>query len=166
MNTHMLQDPALVKKKAEIYWNMLQTAEQVAKRYGITRDAMDEYGAASQQKACAAQAAGKFNDEIAPITVMAGMADPVMGRYLYRPVLLTSWPATIEVTSRPALASPNRPARSRVPPVTMTLEVPTPGGPARPREAWPVVAMGAWPVLLWSAMVLTAHWIQKVAPIA
>ncbi len=79
MNTHMIQDPALLKKKSEIYWNMLQTAEQVAKRYGIGRDAMDEYGAASQQKACAAQAAGKFADEIAPITVMAGVADPVMG---------------------------------------------------------------------------------------
>ncbi len=79
MNTHMIQDPALLKKKSEIYWNMLQTAEQVAKRYGISRDAMDEYGAASQQKACAAQAAGKFTDEIAPITVQAGVADAVMG---------------------------------------------------------------------------------------
>ncbi|MEY4712755.1 MAG: hypothetical protein RIS88_2205 [Pseudomonadota bacterium] len=79
MNTHMIQDPSLMKKKPEIYWNMLQTAEQVAKRYGIGRDAMDAYGAASQQKACAAQAAGKFKDEIAPITVMAGVADPVMG---------------------------------------------------------------------------------------
>ncbi|MFY8104110.1 MAG: acetyl-CoA C-acyltransferase [Ramlibacter sp.] len=79
MNMHMLQDPSLTKKKPEIYWNMLQTAEQVAKRYGISRDAMDEYGAASQQKACAAQAAGKFKGEIAPITVTAGVADPVMG---------------------------------------------------------------------------------------
>ena len=79
MNTHMLQDPSLAKMKPEIYWNMLQTAEQVAKRYNIGRDAMDEYGAASQQKACAAQAAGLFNAEIAPITVLAGVADPVMG---------------------------------------------------------------------------------------
>ncbi len=79
MNQHMLSDPALMKKKPEIYWNMLQTAEQVAKRYNIGRDVMDEYGAASQQKACAAQALGKFNDEIAPITVQAGVADPVMG---------------------------------------------------------------------------------------
>ena len=79
MNMHMISDPALVKKKPEIYWNMLQTAEQVAKRYHMGRDAMDEYGAASQQKACAAQAAGKFTDEIAPITVKAGVADKVMG---------------------------------------------------------------------------------------
>ncbi len=79
MNQHMLRDLDLDKKKPEIYWSMLQTAEQVAQRYGIGREAMDEYGAASQQKACAAQAAGKFNDEIAPITVTAGVADKVMG---------------------------------------------------------------------------------------
>jgi acetyl-CoA C-acetyltransferase len=79
MNLHMLRDPALHQRKPEIYWSMLQTAEQVAKRYGIGRDAMDEYGAGSQQKACAAQAAGKFDDEVAPITVIAGVADPVRG---------------------------------------------------------------------------------------
>ena len=79
VNMHMAQDPALAAAKPEIYWNMLQTAENVAKRYGIGRDAMDEYGAASQQKACAAQAAGLFDAEIAPITVTAGVADKVMG---------------------------------------------------------------------------------------
>jgi acetyl-CoA C-acetyltransferase len=79
MNKHMLADPWLVKNKPEIYWNMLQTAEQVAKRYGIGRDAMDAYGAASQQKAAAARAAGLFDAEIAPITVTAGVADKLMG---------------------------------------------------------------------------------------
>jgi acetyl-CoA C-acetyltransferase len=79
MNLHMISDPALHAKKPEIYWSMLQTAEQVAKRYGIGRDAMDEYGAGSQQKACAAQAAGLFDAEIAPITVTAGVADKVRG---------------------------------------------------------------------------------------
>jgi acetyl-CoA C-acetyltransferase len=79
MNTHMLADSWLAKNKPEIYWNMLQTAEQVAKRYGITREQMDEYGAASQQKATAALAAGLFDAEIAPITVTMGVADAVMG---------------------------------------------------------------------------------------
>lgn len=79
MNQHMLKDLALEKQKPEIYWNMLQTAEQVAKRYHIGRDAMDEYGAASQQKATAALEAGLFKAEIAPITVTAGVADKVMG---------------------------------------------------------------------------------------
>jgi acetyl-CoA C-acetyltransferase len=79
MNTHMLADPWLVRNKPEIYWNMLQTAENVAKRYNISREAMDEYGAASQQRATAAMAAGLFAAEIAPITVTMGVADKVMG---------------------------------------------------------------------------------------
>ncbi|MBK6650189.1 MAG: acetyl-CoA C-acyltransferase [Betaproteobacteria bacterium] len=79
MNKHMLADPSLVKMKPEIYWNMLQTAEQVATRYNIGRDVMDEYGALSQQRACAAQAAGLFDAEIAPIDVTMGIADKVMG---------------------------------------------------------------------------------------
>ncbi len=78
-NKHMLADPWLQKNKPEIYWNMLQTAEQVAKRYHISRERMDHYGAGSQQRAAAALEAGLFKDEIAPITVTAGVADPVMG---------------------------------------------------------------------------------------
>ena len=79
MNIHMLREDWLAKNKPEIYWNMLQTAEQVAKRYGISRERMDEYGAGSQQKATAALAAGLYEAEIAPITVTAGIADPVLG---------------------------------------------------------------------------------------
>ena len=79
MNTHMLQDSWLKEHKPEIYWSMLQTAENVAKRYNVSKERMDHYGAGSQQKACAAQAAGKFNDEIVPITVTAGVADKVLG---------------------------------------------------------------------------------------
>jgi len=79
LNKHMITDPWLVKNKPEIYWDMLQTAENVAKRYGIGRDAMDEYGAASQQRASAALEAGLFTQEIAPITVTMGVADKVMG---------------------------------------------------------------------------------------
>ncbi|MEI8326098.1 MAG: acetyl-CoA C-acyltransferase [Betaproteobacteria bacterium] len=79
MNKHMLADPWLLQNKPEIYWNMLQTAEQVAKRYGITRQQMDEYGAASQQRAAAALEAGLFTAEIAPIAVTMGVADKLMG---------------------------------------------------------------------------------------
>ena len=78
-NKHMLADPWLQKNKPEIYWNMLQTAEQVAKRYNIPRERMDQYGAQSQQRATAARDAGKFDAEIAPITVTAGVADAVLG---------------------------------------------------------------------------------------
>ena len=79
MNMHMLADPWLQKNKPEVYWAMLQTAEQVAKRYNVSREAMDQYGASSQQKASAALEKGLFKDEIAPIKVTMGVADKVMG---------------------------------------------------------------------------------------
>ncbi|MCE4537008.1 acetyl-CoA C-acyltransferase [Pelomonas sp. P7] len=79
MNQHMLEDTWLNRNKPEIYWSMLQTAENVAKRYNISKERMDHYGAGSQQKACAAQAAGLFNEEMAPITVTMGAVDKVMG---------------------------------------------------------------------------------------
>ena len=79
MNQHMFQDSWLKQHKPEIYWPMLQTAEQVARRYGVSKDRQDEYGAASQQKACAAQEKGLFADEIVACTVTAGVADKVMG---------------------------------------------------------------------------------------
>jgi acetyl-CoA C-acetyltransferase len=78
-NKHMLADGWLMEHKPEIYWSMLQTAEQVAKRYEIPRERMDRYGAESQQKACAAQEAGRFDAEMVPVTVTAGIADPVLG---------------------------------------------------------------------------------------
>ena len=110
MNQHMLMDPALNKKKPEIYWNMLQTAEQVAKRYNIGREAMDEYGAASQQKACAAQAAGLFDAEIAPITVSAGVIDKLMGM-MTKQVTVSKDEGTREGTTIEAIAG----LRSAVP---------------------------------------------------
>jgi len=78
-NTHMLRDPELNRVKPEVYMSMLETAEIVAKRYGISRQAMDEFGAASQQKATAALEAGLFAAEIAPITVTMGVADKTLG---------------------------------------------------------------------------------------
>jgi len=79
MNQHMLRDMWLARNKPAIYMSMLETAETVAKRYKIPRERMDQYGAASQQKAAAALEAGLFKDEIAPITVTAGVADPKNG---------------------------------------------------------------------------------------
>ena len=79
MNLHMLEDSWLKAHKPEIYWPMLQTAEMVVKRYAIPKERQDEYGAGSQQKACAAQERGAFADEIVPCTVTAGVADAVLG---------------------------------------------------------------------------------------
>ncbi|HMM54401.1 MAG TPA: acetyl-CoA C-acyltransferase [Candidatus Desulfobacillus sp.] len=86
MNQHMLEEAWLAKNKPAIYWPMLQTAETVAKRYNIPREPQDEYGARSQQRAAAAQVAGKFRDEIVPITVTAGIADKESGRLFTREV--------------------------------------------------------------------------------
>ncbi|PND40318.1 acetyl-CoA C-acyltransferase [Paucibacter aquatile] len=79
MNRHMAHEPWLQQHKPELYWSMLQTAETVAQRYSISRERMDQYGAQSQQRACAAQAAGRFAEEIAPITVQMGVVDKLRG---------------------------------------------------------------------------------------
>jgi len=79
MNKHMIADSWLVQHKPAIYMSMLETAENVAKRYGIPKERMDHYGAESQQKACAAQEAGRFNEEMVSCTVTAGVADAQLG---------------------------------------------------------------------------------------
>jgi acetyl-CoA C-acetyltransferase len=89
-NRHMIHEAWLAKNKPEIYWPMLQTAETVAKRYNIARQLQDEYGVQSQLRAAAAQAAGKFNDEIVPITVTMGVADKASGRLLTKEVTVSA----------------------------------------------------------------------------
>ena len=90
LNMHMISEGWLVKHKPELYWSMLQTAETVAKRYGISRERQDHYGAESQQRASAAAAAGKFNDEIVPITVLAGVADPATRQMITKEVTVST----------------------------------------------------------------------------
>lgn len=90
MNRHMLREGWLDAHKPEIYWTMLQTAENVAKRYGISKARQDEYGVNSQLRAAAAQAAGRFNAEIVPITVRAGVADKATGRLYTKEVTLAA----------------------------------------------------------------------------
>jgi acetyl-CoA C-acetyltransferase len=86
MNMHMIGDAWLKEHKPEIYWPMLQTAETVAKRYNISRERQDQYGAQSQQRASAAQVAGKFNDEIAPMTTTMAVADKNTGQIVTKEV--------------------------------------------------------------------------------
>ena len=86
MNMHMVNDSWLNQHKPEIYWPMLQTAETVAKRYNIARDRQDHYGVQSQQRAAAARAAGKFDDEIVPLTTTMAIADKETGQIITREV--------------------------------------------------------------------------------
>ncbi|KVV20784.1 acetyl-CoA C-acyltransferase [Burkholderia cepacia] len=90
MNHHMIQEGWLAQHKPEIYWNMLQTAENVAKRYGISKERQDEYGVQSQLRAAAAQEAGRFRNEIVPITVLAGIADKATGRLFTKEVTVSA----------------------------------------------------------------------------
>ena len=75
MNRHRGRDPKVMEIKPEIYMSMLDTAETVAERYGVSRDAMDEYGLQSQQRTAAAHQAGKFDDELAPMKTVKGVMD-------------------------------------------------------------------------------------------
>jgi acetyl-CoA C-acetyltransferase len=86
MNKHMLHEDWLTQNKPEIYWPMLQTAENVAKRYNIPRERQDEYGARSQKRAAAALASGKFAEEIVPIKVVMGAADKETSRITMKEV--------------------------------------------------------------------------------
>jgi acetyl-CoA C-acetyltransferase len=89
-NRHMFQDPWIVEHKPAVYMSMLETAENVAKRYKIPRERQDDYGARSQQRAAAALAAGRFAEEIVPFTTLMGVADKESGRLSTREVTLSS----------------------------------------------------------------------------
>jgi acetyl-CoA C-acetyltransferase len=89
MNSKMRQDPWLKEHEPGIFWSMIQTAEQVAKHYGISRERQDEYGVRSQKRAAEARAAGKFNDEIAPMKVTMGVVDEATSRLGTREITIS-----------------------------------------------------------------------------
>ena len=89
-NLRMLKEQWVVEHKPEVYWNMLQTAETVAKRYGISRQAQDEYGVRSQLRAAAAAKAGLFDDEIVPFETTMAVADKETGTVGMKPVTLSA----------------------------------------------------------------------------
>jgi acetyl-CoA C-acetyltransferase len=73
-------DPWLLANLPETYMQMIETAEIVAERYAVSRDAQDEYALQSQQRTAAAQAAGRFDDEIAPMPSVMVMQDKATGQ--------------------------------------------------------------------------------------
>jgi acetyl-CoA C-acetyltransferase len=79
VNMTYIQDEWVAENRPAFFMSMLDTAEIVAQRYNIGKDVQDAYGVRSQQRAAASRAAGLFKDEIAPITVTMGVADPKTG---------------------------------------------------------------------------------------
>ncbi|MFL6646660.1 MAG: acetyl-CoA C-acyltransferase [Sulfurifustaceae bacterium] len=90
VNTKYIQEEWLKEHKPALYWSMLQTAETVAKRYQIPKDKQDEYGVRSQLRAAAARDAGKFKDEIAPMTTIMATNDKATGAMITREVTVAA----------------------------------------------------------------------------
>ncbi|MEL6563718.1 MAG: acetyl-CoA C-acyltransferase [Pseudomonadota bacterium] len=98
-------DPMLKDRKPEIYMTMLETAETVADRYGISREAQDAYAVQSQERTAAAQAAGKFKDEIEPMPSVLLAKNPDTGEVEQHMVMLTEDEGNRPDTTRESLAS-------------------------------------------------------------
>lgn len=89
MNLHRSQDAWLADNRPSLYMTMLETAEMVARRYGINREEQDQFGAESQRRAAAATAAGRFADEIVPLATRVRIVDASTGEVSYRETLLS-----------------------------------------------------------------------------
>ncbi|WP_374303076.1 acetyl-CoA C-acyltransferase [Ferrovibrio sp.] len=89
MNTFRARDEWLMKNKPDIYMAMIDTAEVVAKRYGVSREAQDAYALESQKRTAAAQAAGKFDAEIVPMPTKMAVVNKETKEVSYKEVTLT-----------------------------------------------------------------------------
>ena len=89
MNNYRVEDKELLAMAPAMYMPMLDTAEIVAKRYQVSREAQDEYALQSQQRTAAAQTAGKFDDEIVPVTASKGLFNKETKEITFEEVTLT-----------------------------------------------------------------------------
>jgi acetyl-CoA C-acetyltransferase len=89
MNRYRTRDPWLTEHVPQLYMSMLETAEIVAERYGVSREAQDEYALRSQQRTAEAQAAGRFDAEIVPLPSVMAVANKETGEISHKPVTLT-----------------------------------------------------------------------------
>jgi len=104
LNTTNFTEEWLMKNKPELWMSMIETAEVVAKRYNVGREAQDEYALASQQRTAAAQEAGKFDDEIVPFTTVMDVKDKETGEVSQKEVTLTKDEGNRPGTTLEALA--------------------------------------------------------------
>ncbi len=99
------EDTWLMKNKPELFMPMIGTADVVAKRYNVSREAQDEYSLQSQQRTAAAQAEGKFADEIVPFTTTMQLVDKATGARTYKEVTLSRDEGNRPETTLQGLAS-------------------------------------------------------------
>ena len=104
-NTWRMVDPALIEQHPAAYMPMLQTAEVVADRFGISREAQDEYGYQSQMRTAAAQQRGAFDDEIIPVTAKKSVMDRETGETSIEEVTLSQDEGNRPSTTLEGLAS-------------------------------------------------------------
>lgn len=104
-NLHRWQDPAFAQIAPDLYMGMLETAEIVAERYGVSRDDQDDYALVSQQRTAAAQQAGRFDDEIVPLATVMAVADRETGAVSEKPVTLARDEGNRPGTKREDLAA-------------------------------------------------------------
>jgi acetyl-CoA C-acetyltransferase len=87
-NDTRLRNPWIDEHEPALYWGMIDTAEVVAERYGISRERQDEFALLSQQRTGAAQAAGRFDAEIVPLPARKAVVDKASGDVSYQDVVL------------------------------------------------------------------------------
>jgi acetyl-CoA C-acetyltransferase len=105
MNMFHAVDPELKKIKGDVYMPMLDTAEVVAKRYNISREAQDEYSLESQRRTASAQQGGRFKEEIAPISTKMAVVDKATKEVSYKDITLSQDEGPRPDTSAEGLAS-------------------------------------------------------------
>ncbi|PYE54137.1 acetyl-CoA C-acyltransferase [Deinococcus yavapaiensis] len=89
MNKHRARSEWIEEHKPELYWSMIQTAENVAKRYGISRERQDEFGYHSQTRTAAAWQEGRFDAEVVPMTTRKLVQDKATGEIREEDVTLS-----------------------------------------------------------------------------
>jgi acetyl-CoA C-acetyltransferase len=105
MNKYRYEDEDLLELHPDMYISMLETAEVVARRYGISREAQDAYALQSQQRTAAAQANGLFDDEIVPLTTEKAVVDKQSGQVSYETITLSKDEGNRPETSAEGLAT-------------------------------------------------------------
>jgi acetyl-CoA C-acetyltransferase len=90
VNRHSLRNPWIEERMPSLYMTMIETADNVAARYGISREAQDAFALESQRRTAAAQQAGRYREEIVPLTAVMSITDKASGEVRQESVTLTS----------------------------------------------------------------------------